>query len=218
MTTNNHALSSRTAPLSQVAPRAQRVGLLALAGLAIALTLGAALLFNPPYTFKGTLFAPAPTAPAFALMNQDEQLVRSSDFEGKPVFVYFGWTNCKKACPLTLTKWKRVANLLPSDADNARFVFISIDPQRDTPAVVKAYLATYNSKFIGLVGTLAEIDTVLQEYLAFYKEDLTDPDDPSFLHTTTTYVIDKRGRLVLAFGGEIPAEDMAADLRVLLKQ
>ncbi|MBI4787285.1 MAG: SCO family protein [Chloroflexi bacterium] len=197
------------------------VRVLVLAGLfalGVATAIGATRRLTSPYTFNGMPFEPPPPAPQFALMNQDRQLVRSSDLIGKPTLVYFGWTHCKDACPLTFAKWQRVVNLLGADAEQVHFVFISVDPKRDTPERIKEYLANSSPKFVGLVGSLEELDDVLQNYLAYYKEEIAHDHEIDILHTTLTYLIDSRGRLTLAFRLDASAEEIASDVRYLIKQ
>ena len=190
----------------------QTIGLLLLGALLTA----CANPFAP--ALRGIPFDPPQPAPQFALKNHDGQLTRLSDLRGAPVMVYFGWTNCKKACPLTMNLWKRVAAALQSDADNVRFVFISVDPKRDTPQVLKAYLASYDPRFVGLLGSLDEIDDVLQNYMAFAKEDAIADDEISVVQTSLTYVVGKRGQLALAFRTNAAVDDVVSDLRYLLQQ
>lgn len=173
------------------------------------------------YAYYGAQFDPPLPAPEFALVNQDGKLTRLSDYRGKPVLVFFGFTNCRNVCPMTMARWRQVHSLLKGDAEKVGFVFITIDPERDTPEQLKAFLSKFNSAFVGLTGTHEEIEDTVVAFSAFFrKEDTVDDaaDEVRFIHTSLTYVVDRNGVLRLAFPAGAPAPEMAADLTQLLKQ
>jgi protein SCO1/2 len=172
-----------------------------------------------PYSFHGLQYDPPQRAVDFALTNQDGERVRLSGYRGKLVLLFFGYTHCPDVCPTTFAIWKRAQNLLQSDAEQVRFVFISVDPERDTPERIKAHLSLFSPSFIGLTGSLDEIEGVARSFGAYFKkEDIGSAAGYSVAHTALTLVIDPSGNLVLAFPYGTPAEEIAADVRHLLKR
>ena len=205
-----------------------------IAALTVTLVVAGATLFRAP-TFRGTVVEPRTTAPGFTFTNQHRQTVRLDDYRGKIVLIYFGFTHCPDACPKTLGTWKSVYNTLGAEADQVRFVFISIDPKRDTPERMKEFLNTFNPDFVGLGGTMEAIDDAALSYLVFkYADDekaytsghqhsdstlpeLT-PNTYMIYHSALTYVVDRAGKIALVFPLDTTAQDVTADLRILLKQ
>lgn len=213
--------------------------LVGVVGLALAILGVAYASFFQPYAFHGLLVDPPTPASAFTLMNQDGQPVSLSDYRGKLVLVYFGYTNCPDACPTTLGAWKSAQAALGAEADQVRFVFISIDPKRDTPDRLKEYLDFFKAPFVGLTGSSQEIDDVAAAYLVFkysnapeyenpdHSHEHTDasdapvaPNSPSYqvYHSSLTYVIDRTGKVVLAFPLDTPPQVITSDLQELLRR
>lgn len=204
-----------------------------IAALTVTLIVAGVMFLRVP-AFRGKVIEPRTTAPGFAFMNQDRQTVRLEDYRGKIVLIYFGFTNCPDACPATLGTWKNVYTTLGAEADQVRFVFISIDPKRDTPERMKEFLNTFNPNFIGLTGTMAAIDDAALSYLVFkYADDeeaytsghqhsdstlpeLT-PNTYKIYHSSLTYAVDRSGRIALVFPLDTTAQDVTADVRMLLK-
>lgn len=197
-------------PLSAVAA----VVVLALAAMTVA---GVGLIQGRPYTFHGLPFDPPSPAPDFALTDQDGRPVRLSDHRGKMVLLYFGFTHCRTFCPTTLATWNKVVNLLQADDEQVRFVFITVDPERDTPERLKEYLAGSNPTFIGLTGPLEEIEDVTRGYNAYFKQ-VDSAADYMISHTTLTHVIDQTGSLVLAFRPDAEPQNIVADLKYFLRR
>ena len=205
-----------------------------IAVLTITLVVVGATFFRAP-TFRGKVIEPRTIAPAFTFTNQHRQTVQLADYRGKVVVIYFGFTYCPDACPKTLGTWKSVYNTLGAEADQVRFVFISIDPKRDTPERMKEFLGGFNPNFVGLTGTMDAIDDAALSYLVFkYADDeeaytsghqhtnsnlpeLT-PNTYTIYHSSLTYVIDRAGKIALVFPLETWVQDVVADLRLLLKQ
>lgn len=186
----------------------------AVAVLAVSGTLGR----GGPY--RGIPVPDRPDAPDVALVDQDGRAFRLADQRGLPVAVYFGYTECPDVCPLTLASWKRTATLLGGDAERVRFVFITVDPERDVPPRLKAYLAQFHPSFIGLTGPRGSIEDALQRFSAWYREPRqTDAHGtrPPIEHSATTYVVDRDGRIALVFRYGHAPEDLAADLARLAR-
>ena len=133
--------------------------------------------------------------------------------------LFFGYTFCPDVCPTTLGVWKQVHEALGEDAGKVRFVFVTVDPERDTPERLRKHLALFSPDFIGLTGTLEQLAAVYRAYGVYRK---VEPLENSVLgyqviHTSSDYVIDRDGywRLRHPFG--TPAEDILHDLRLLLR-
>ena len=167
---------------------------------------------DQPHTFHGTQLQPPMTFADFALTNQDNQAMRMSDYRGNWVLVYFGYTNCPDECPLTLAQFKKIHDDLGTDAAHARFVFVTVDPVRDTPEQMKAYLGQFDPSFIGLTGTPATLNLMYAKYGV-----AAEANQDKFNHTNAMYLFDDQGQLSLIYTG-VDWQNVAADLRVLLKK
>jgi len=193
------------------------IGLLALALLALAATWVAGA-FPRPYTFHGTQFEPVRPVADFTLINQDGQPVRLSDYRGKLVVLFFGYTHCPDVCPTTLARLNQVMRQLGEAGKSVQVLFVSVDPERDTPAVLKQFLSHFNPMFVGLTGQAEEVAAVNTAFGVYVKkEEVGSAAGYLVTHTTRIYVIDREGRLVLTFPADTPVEDIAADLKHLLE-
>ena len=152
----------------------------------------------------------------FRLTDQDGRIVTEEDFKGKPSLVFFGYTNCPDFCPTTLFDISQVMHALGPDADRTRAVFITIDPERDTPEALKDYLSSFDPHVSALTGDLPSIVTVAKEYRVYFKKVPLDGGRYSMDHTTITYLMDKEGRFVSPFNLKRTPEAAAQDLRRLL--
>ncbi len=140
------------------------VVLATLSAVALLIAAGLAVAYASNYTFHGSRFNPPFEAADFRLTNQDGQAVRLSDYRGKLVVLYFGYTHCPDECPTTLAMLNRAMSEMKDAGSSTQVLFVSVDPQQDTPPVLKEYLARFNSKFVGLTGQPAEVDAVLKAY------------------------------------------------------
>jgi protein SCO1/2 len=144
---------------------------------------------------------------------------RLDDFLGKVVVIFFGYTHCPDVCPTTLADTASALKLLtPEEAARVQVLFVSVDPERDTPATLKQYVPYFNPGFLGLWGNTDNIASAAKEFRVFYRKHL-EPGVGSYTidHTAGSYVIDPRGQPRLLWPYALPAEDMAHDLRLLLK-
>ena len=187
--------------------------------LAFSLLVGCTLLAPKPYVFHGMSFQDPVTAPDFTLIDQNHQTVSLRDFRGKIVLLFFGFTNCPDACPATLGTWSKVHDLLEEKGEHIRFIMITVDPERDTPERLAKHLSMFNSEFIGLSGSIAELEHLAQDYNAYFqKVDVGSAAGYLVNHTTLTYVVDLNGNLDLAHRSyEILPHELAEDLEYLLK-
>lgn len=156
----------------------------------------------------------------FTLTDHNQARFELSSLRGKVVLVFFGYSMCPDVCPTTLSKLATVSKRLGAESALLKTLYISVDPERDTPDVLKADLALFNLDALGLTGTRAEIDTVVAQYGASYKIVPT-PESAgkySVSHSTTLYVLDKTGAVVLTFPYEATADQIVAGLTPLLQR
>ena len=149
----------------------------------------------------------------FRLIDQNGRAVSDRDFKGKPFIVFFGFTNCPDICPTTLFEMSEVLKRLGPDADRTAALFISVDPERDTPDKLKDYLSSFHARIFGLTGTPEEIAKVEKEYRVYAKKVPLKDGDYTMDHTAVVYLMDKDGRFVAPFNLKKSADEAAADLR-----
>jgi cytochrome oxidase Cu insertion factor (SCO1/SenC/PrrC family) len=163
---------------------------------------------------------PRPTVPVggpFSLTDQNGKTRTDVEFRGKLMLIYFGYTNCPDTCPATLTAMSKALDELGPAAAAVQPLFITVDPARDTVAQLKAYVANFSPRLIGLTGTPAQLQTVEREFRVFASKEPGGPVDDYLLdHSSFIYLMDRDGKLArLIPPGEKPA-DMAADIRKYL--
>lgn len=150
----------------------------------------------------------------FRLTDQDGKTITDQDFKGRPLVVFFGYTHCPDICPTTLYEMSEVLHALGKDADRVNGLFITVDPDRDTPAVMKDYLSSFDPHLRGATGDQKEIDAVEKAYRVYAKKVPTGKgDDYSMDHTALVYLMDKQGRFVAPFKFDRKPEQSAAELR-----
>ena len=149
----------------------------------------------------------------FQLTDQNGRAVTDRDFKGEPFLVFFGFTNCPDICPTTLFEMSEVFKRLGPDADKTAALFISVDPERDTPDKLKDYVSSFHPRIFGLTGTSEEIATVEKEYRVYAKKVPLKDGDYTMDHTAVVYLMDKDGRFVAPFNLKKSADEAAADLR-----
>ncbi|HEX3162392.1 MAG TPA: SCO family protein [Pseudolabrys sp.] len=149
----------------------------------------------------------------FKLVDQNGASVTDADIKGRPFLVFFGYTHCPDICPATLFEVSEVMRALGKDADRTGALFITVDPERDTPAAMKDYLSSFDSHLRGATGDRAAIDAAEKAYRVYAKKVPTTNGDYSMDHTALVYLMDKQGRFVAPFSLKRRPEDAAADLR-----
>jgi protein SCO1 len=154
----------------------------------------------------------------FALIDHDGQSVTNDTYRGRHALVFFGFTHCRVVCPRALSRITRALELVGPAADEIAPLYISVDPERDTPAVMKTFLAKY-PRFTGLTGTREEVDATKQAFRVFAqrKADETEPDGYVVPHTALTYVLDPTGAYLTHFADTVDEETMARRLRELVR-
>jgi protein SCO1/2 len=162
--------------------------------------------------------APGPSAIGgpFKLIDQDGKPITDADLKGKPFLVFFGYTHCPDICPTTLFEVSEVLRALGADSDRAAALFITVDPERDTPAVLKDYLSNFDPHLRGATGALDALKAVEKEYRVFAQKVPTGNGDYSMDHSAAVYLMDKNGRFVAPFNLKRTPEAAAADLKKYL--
>ncbi len=191
----------------------RRIYFLALT-IAILLSLGAC---DSKPQFAGTDITGADYAKDFALTDHTGKPRTLADFRGKVVVIFFGYTQCPDVCPTTMAGLVETLKLLGGDAKKVQVLFITVDPERDTPQLLAQYVPAFDPSFIGLYGDQQAIAKTAQAFHVFYqKQPGSSPTSYTVDHSTGNYVFDPQGRLRLYFAnGEKPAQ-MANDLKQMI--
>jgi protein SCO1 len=142
---------------------------------------------------------PAAIGGPFKLVDDNGKTITDQDFKGHPFLVFFGYTHCPDICPTTLFELSEVLHALGPDANRMSTLFISVDPERDTPAVMKNYLSSFDPHLRGATGKLAAVEAVEKEYRVYAKKVPTGNGDYSMDHSALVYLMDKQGRFVAPF-------------------
>jgi protein SCO1/2 len=195
-------------PEPKSAPRSRKVAIRVVATIvAIALVgLAAFLLTSPSERPRGALIGGA-----FALEDGDGKTVSDQTLKGRPFLVYFGYTHCPDVCP---TELARVSDILGKMGDKAiPTLFITVDPERDTPKVMQDYVSSFNPAVIGLSGSPEAVGATEKTFRVFARKGQKQPDgDYSMDHSSIVYLMDKNGAFVEAFNVERSPEEAAKDL------
>lgn len=155
-----------------------------------------------------------PVGGAFTLADPAGRRVALADFRGKLVLLYFGFATCPDVCPTDLAIIGQALRELGAAADEVQPVFVTLDPQRDTPAVLREYAAAFHPRFVALTGSEDEIRRVASDFKVFYeKVDLPGTSTYAIDHTAYTFLLDREGRFVILFPPGTPPERMVFMLR-----
>ena len=153
----------------------------------------------------------------FAIKDHNGQLRKLADFTGKVVVVFFGYTQCPDVCPTTLTELVEVKRLLGKDGDRLQALFITVDPERDTPELLKAYMTNFDPTFLALCPTPAQLAEVAASFKVYYKK-VGDENGATYTmdHSAGSYVFDPKGHVRLFVRYGLGAQPLAADIAQLL--
>ena len=180
--------------------------------------LAAALVACTP-DFHGVVLDPPDPAPPLALVDSTGAPFDLAAERGKVVLVFFGYTHCPDVCPTTLADWHRARQALGDDASQVRWVFVSVDPERDDPRAAHRYAAKFDPAFVGLSGTPSQVAATLAQWkIGAHRDDAGRDTTVSYTvsHPSTVFVIDREGRQRLLHRLGLPADQVAADVRALL--
>jgi len=173
---------------------------------------------SPP-VFKNTDLTGADCCRDFRLTDHKGQVRTLADFRGKVVVMFFGYTQCPDVCPSTMMEMTAVMQQLGADAQRVQLLFVTVDPERDTPELLANYVPAFNPSFIGLFGDLETTARTAKEFRVFFqKQPGSTPTSYTVDHTAGSYVFDTQGRVRLFTRYGDGGANLVADLRALLKQ
>jgi protein SCO1/2 len=153
----------------------------------------------------------------FSLTDHTGRKVTQADYRGKPTLVFFGFTHCPEVCPTTLFELTTLLGKLGADADKLNVLFVTVDPERDTPAQLALYLQSFDSRIVGLSGSQEEVDAALKAYKAYAKR-LPTQDGYTMDHTASVYLMDAEGRFRSLIDYHEEQESALAKVKLLLKR
>lgn len=166
---------------------------------------------RPGQDFRGSLIRPPVPAPDFVLTGQAGENVSLGDFRGRYVLIFFGFVNCPDICPATMAMLNQARAALGDQAGQVQVVFVTTDPDRDTPQAIAAYLERFDPSFVGLTGPLPDLQKVWADYGVTVL-------DGGETHSTYVYLIDPEGNLRLTYTSFSDPAEIAADLRLLFQE
>ena len=184
----------------------------------IGLVAGGMMLFAKPDTFRGTTYTePYPVAPEIQLTRIENSDFHLSEMRGSVVALFFGYTSCPDICPTTMAELNQALGELGDQADQVQVLFVTVDPERDTPERMQEYVNHFNPDFIGLSGSEADLAKVWNSYGVF-REVVEGTSAAGYLvnHTARVTLIDQQGNLRVSFPVDTPVEDVVHDLKLLL--
>jgi protein SCO1/2 len=166
--------------------------------------------------WHGIVLDPPSAAPPLEMSRADSSRFQLADAKGDVVLLYFGYTHCPDVCPTTMADWARAKRALGADTAGVRYLFLSVDPGRDSPAAAQAYAAQFDPSFAGYGVSDFELARILRDWgIAAYPEGDPRTRDYTVAHPAHTYVVDDAGRLRLMIPPGVRGEQIAEDLRRL---
>ncbi len=209
----------RTKPHHPTAGRRRLLAVGAGAGLAAALPallIGCDRKATAP-SFHGINISGVGYGRDFQLKDPDGKVRALADFRDRVVLIFFGFTQCPDVCPTALTRAQQVRQALGKDASRLQVIFVTVDPERDTAALLRQYTGAFDPDFLGLRPEPAELQAVAEEFRVTYRKV---PTGSSYTmdHTALSYLYDPKGRLRLAIRHDMPADQLAGDVLTLLNE
>jgi protein SCO1/2 len=177
--------------------------------LLLSVFLNGCSLFKP--SFKGGVIDPPLPAPEIQMADHNGNQFKLSDYRSKIVLIFFGYTNCPDECPATMAHLKLALDALGNNAKDVQVVMVTTDPVRDTPQALKDFLAHFSPTFLGIPGTQEQLQKVWSDYGVTVL-------DGGETHSSFTYVVDKSGDIRETFNPDTTSDEMASDLKILLKE
>lgn len=193
--------------------------------LGIGVVIGVALMLvgwqivQQSYRYQGSLIENPQPAPDFVLMDQNGDMFQLSEQHGKLVLLFFGYTHCPDVCPLTLAEYREIKSRLGEKASQVEFVFITVDPERDTPERMKIYVDGFDPGFLGLSGEMAMMEKVWSNYWVYRaKVETGSAGGYAMDHTARMYLVDSKGDLRLTYPYGFEVEKIVTDLEHMLRE
>lgn len=169
--------------------------------------------------FRGVDISEVDYARDIQLPDHNGQQRSLKDFKGKVVVVFFGYTQCPDVCPTSMQEMAEVKRMLGKDGDRLQSIFVTVDPERDTAEMLKAYMGNFDPSFLALRGTPEQTAAVAKDFKIYYKKvDGKTPTSYTMDHSAGSYIYDTQGRLRVYYRYGSGAEALAADVRTLLKE
>jgi protein SCO1/2 len=168
-----------------------------------------------PVSFKGLDLTGAKFGRSFSTTDIDGKVRTLSEFKGKVVMLFFGFTQCPDVCPTALGRAVEVSRLLGDDATKLQVIFVTIDPERDTSNLLRSYVGSFDPRFLALRGNAEATAAIATEFKVFYQR-VSTGSSYTMDHTTLTYLFDTQGLLRLAMKHEQTAVEFTADIKTLL--
>ena len=195
-------------------PQRRLVLLLAAFTLGAVIIVTAALALLPRTTTS--VNSQATIGGAFELVDLDGETVTQETFRGAPALIFFGFTHCPDICPTALFEMAELFNARGPDARKGNGLFITVDPERDTPEVMKSYIGSFHPGIMGLTGTPEQVAQTVKAFRAYAKKVPTEGDDYTMDHTAIVYLMGKDGEFIAPFNLKRPPEEAAKELRQYL--
>ena len=171
----------------------------------------ATVLVRMPQTFAGSVINPPTPASDFTLTSQTGATVQLSDYRGKYVLLFFGYSHCTEECPVSMAVLAQARSELGAQADKVQVLFVSTDPAHDTQQSMGVFLARFDPTFIGLVGSQAQLQPIWKDYGVTVL-------DGGETHSSYTYLIDPNGNLIMTYAYPANPEGISSDLKLLFKK
>ncbi len=187
--------------------------LLALGAFVAGLVLFSAVIFIVTGRGPAPITMPSAVGGPFQLVDQNSKPITDQDLKGHPFLVFFGFTHCPDVCPTTLFEVSEIFRALGPDAKDVRALFVTVDPERDTPDKLKDYLSSFDPRIIGVTGDQAAIAATERAYRVYAKKVPTDGGGYTMDHTAIVYLMSKDGRFVAPFNMKRRPEEAAAELK-----
>ncbi len=189
----------------------------ALAALPLTLALPGCSSKAEPLPFEGNDITGSHLGRDLDMVDSTGQRRTLADFRGKILLVFFGYTQCPDVCPTAMAQAAQTMQLLGDRARDVRVIMVSVDPARDTPDILGAYVRAFDASFIGLTGTPEQLDKTARSFKAFYaKEPGPTPERYAMNHSSAFYLMDREGEARALLGPSLTPEDMAHDIELLL--
>ncbi len=168
--------------------------------------------------FKGSDISGTNLGQDMAMQDSSGAIRTLQDYKGKVVIAFFGFTQCPDVCPTAMAELAQVMNLVGDNAKNVQVILLSVDPERDTPAIIGEYAKAFHPDFVGLTGSADQLAKTAKSFKAYYaKAPGVSPDQYSMDHSSSFYMFDAQGEARVLIRGDAPAQDIAHDVDQLLK-